>query len=456
MSYSIVTITLCAFIFAFIVKVDGVYVAEHISSGEVWATTLVHKFGMAQGGVISVDYSVSVENNSFPYDSYVLLLVTGEHADKGWYNSMPNQGKFVDDSDTVRRCCNRPSLYRDVVSGSGTVTYKLDENTMYSDRFSVYALQCVPSSVNASLASNNRVTTSLEISMVNLLSGAPIDTTTTTNLKDVSHLSISLEFMPRMYIGLLIVHCFMLFGMCGQLYIGTNYRRGVRAIHLLFLITELFYCIYLISMYSQWYYFSVHGFLTYSHNLGPAIFSHIQETLMLTSMLLLSLGYTLVRDTLSSREIQLTAICLFIFFINGFITASCDAYGSSRYGGDAIHSSMCRGGYSMGYLVRTFIYLGAILGMNYNVTALRVQVAATPWSATTCLAYARSKQFQMFRYVFLLFLLLPLIVTILDVSLVCVKHTCRAVILSILYFCFVCIVAKYPLLARRLGPLLYE
>jgi hypothetical protein len=133
-------------------------------------------------------------------------------------------------------------------------------------------------------------------------------------------------------------------------------------------------------------------------------------------MLLLSLGYTLVRDELSGREIQLTTICVFTFFVNGFITASCDAHADSRYGADDVSSSLCRGGYSMGYLLQTFIYLGAILGMNYNVTALRVQVAATPWTPTTPLAYARAKQFQMFRYVYLLFLLLPLTITILDVS----------------------------------------
>jgi len=401
----------------FICGVRGIYVSTDISSEVPWATTLVHMFGMAQGGIISIDYDVTSEDRSVPNESYLLLLVAGEHATRGWYNSMPDQGDFTFASSSVSQYCNTPSLYRNVVSGSGsgTITHKLgDYNTMYSDRFSVYALQCLSSNTNSSLVQT--LTTHLEVSMVNLLPNTPIDSVTTTDSDHVSHLAISVEFSPRLYEGLLMIHCFLLLGLCGQLFVGSYYRNGIRSIHWLFLATEFIYCVHLACVYSQWYYYSIHGFLTYSFNLLPEIVEHVQQTLTLLSMLGLSLGYTLVRDELSPRETQLSIMCFVVFFINGFFTASCDAYDGSRYGEEKGQSGLCRGCYSMGYLMQTFIFLGAILGMNYNVTALRVQVAATPWSASTPLAYARSKQFTMFRYVFLLYLMLPLTITILDVS----------------------------------------
>lgn len=55
---------------------------------------------------------------------------------------------------------------------------------------------------------------------------------------------------------------------------------------------------------------------------------------------------------------------------------------------------------------------GIIVSINFNITHLRATLNDYPWSAAVPLQYAALKNFQFFRWAFLLYLLLPTILLI--------------------------------------------
>jgi hypothetical protein len=59
------------------------------------------------------------------------------------------------------------------------------------------------------------------------------------------------------------------------------------------------------------------------------------------------------------------------------------------------------------YILRNLVLLGIIIAMNFTVTQLRAGLIHSPWIPSTPVQYARVKQFQVFRIVFILYLLLP-------------------------------------------------
>lgn len=403
-----------------VIEVQSIYKTFNFKSNIQWASTVVEKFAMAKNGIISIDYNVYVENSTLPFNSYVLILITGEIVSNGYFYNMPSESNIIYNTNAnINYLCSKPSLYRNVIYGSGTINFQLNSpNVMYSDRYSIYILQCYDNIYTNSNIINN-IVVNIETSLVNIRPNNnninELQLNSIENYNNISHLPINYVFTTRMYIVLIIIHLLILFGLFGQLLVGSYYRNSIGFIHILFVFTEIFYIAYLFGIYSQYYYLSIYGFLTYSYNILPCLLKHFSNILFLLSMLFVSLGFGIIRDTLSQRETQLTTMAFIIYIINGFFTASCDAYIDSEYGEDKANSSICRSSYSMAYLVNTMIYLGAILGMNYSVTALRVQVAATVWSHSSPFAYVRAKQFQQFRYIYLLYLLAPLIITILDV-----------------------------------------
>ena len=51
--------------------------------------------------------------------------------------------------------------------------------------------------------------------------------------------------------------------------------------------------------------------------------------------------------------------------------------------------------------------LGIIICLNFTITQLRAMLAHTQWDPSSAYCYARTKQFQTFRIGFVLYLLLP-------------------------------------------------
>lgn len=68
------------------------------------------------------------------------------------------------------------------------------------------------------------------------------------------------------------------------------------------------------------------------------------------------------------------------------------------------------------FVIRSLVLLAIIIAMNFTVTQLRAMLTHTPWVPSTPLQYARCKQFQMFRVVFIIYLLVPTAFLLVEVT----------------------------------------
>lgn len=76
----------------------------------------------------------------------------------------------------------------------------------------------------------------------------------------------------------------------------------------------------------------------------------------------------------------------------------------------------CQGLSLVSFIIKSLVLLAIIVAMNFTVTQLRAMLTHTPWVPSTPIQYARCKQFQIFRLLFILYLLLPTSFLILQVT----------------------------------------
>jgi hypothetical protein len=69
----------------------------------------------------------------------------------------------------------------------------------------------------------------------------------------------------------------------------------------------------------------------------------------------------------------------------------------------------------MGTIMRSLVLLITIVAMNFNVAFLRVTAIETPWNRDTMLTYLRLKQYEGLRWVFIAYLLLPVLFITIEV-----------------------------------------
>ncbi|RYH32723.1 hypothetical protein EON65_00045 [archaeon] len=191
-------------------------------------------FGMAIGGYIQLQYSVSAQNSSLPYDSYILLLIINGKQRDNYYSTLEQS-----ESDIVAAMpslCNYPSVLRIAapVGQQDQVTLDITQSLGGSDLYSVVILQC------RSGVESNPVTVSIKADMLNIRPSGD----------GVSHLSIEDVNMTRIYQGLIIMYSLMLLGLIGQFYYGSRGDRSfVLPIHKFFLVTLCFKLILICLLY---------------------------------------------------------------------------------------------------------------------------------------------------------------------------------------------------------------
>lgn len=170
----------------------GVYKTFQKESSAPWSKLTVVDFGIAQGGKISVDYSITSPSN-LTNPIYFLINIINEDMRLGWY-----------DGASVTAMCEAPAISRHVVRGSGTIDYVA--STMV-DRYSLVAIQCWNKDMSFA------TTVDIDTSMTNLsppARGSNFD-------KNPSHLPIEEVFLARMYLGFTILYAVLLAGIVGQL-----------------------------------------------------------------------------------------------------------------------------------------------------------------------------------------------------------------------------------------------
>ncbi|KAJ1437755.1 hypothetical protein B484DRAFT_428190 [Ochromonadaceae sp. CCMP2298] len=348
-------------------------------SSKVFGEYVVSNFGMTVGGVINIDYHVTAEASA--NDSYVLLLLVSETQSKSWYEKIQDEDSVADNIDTM---CNLPSMLRRVISGAGSINVPLTYD-LGTDRYSIVLLQCRKGNAK------NPVSVTLNVEMKN---PRPYSS-------EYSQYAIQSVMLVRLLEGQVILYALLTLGMAGQIAITRIYTRPI---HWLFLATLVSVFLFVTLRYAEGYRYNESGRDDIPLTVAGNILGSISTTLLLASLLLVSMGWSLVRTNITLGEQQKVAGALFAFFVFSF--------------GDAVcldDSSACFSLNLIAFIIRALILLAIIIAMNFTVAQLRAMIAQSPWVPSTPIQYARSKQYQAFRFMFILYLLLPTAFLIIEV-----------------------------------------
>ena len=156
-------------------------------STSLYSHLITKTFGMATGGIVSVDYKV--ENASINGTSYNVLVLINEGQRVGWYSS-------AGDDDLGGILCSYPSIQRVTVDGIGSVEWMVNSIDLYS----VIAMQCKPSS--------GIVKAHYTVSMKNIRPDS----------NQFSYLSIDTVNLIRIFQGETMFYSLLLAGLCGQFF----------------------------------------------------------------------------------------------------------------------------------------------------------------------------------------------------------------------------------------------
>lgn len=208
----------CSFLIVFSVKTDY----SRTSSG-FFADNVVNAFGMAVGGIITIDYNIQQENNSILTDSYVLILVVNERQRISWYNSLSPSTSQVD------TLCAQPSTQRIVATGQGNWNITVDEG-LGSNQYSVLAMQC-------RVDTGGPVSVKLHVEMKNIQPSG----------SGYSQLGIEKVTLVNLYGGEIIIYVLLLVGLLGQMYLSRGH--ATLSLHYLFLCTLVLYLLTTILNY---------------------------------------------------------------------------------------------------------------------------------------------------------------------------------------------------------------
>lgn len=345
---------------------------------------IIKSFGLAAAGRIDIDYDVqlSAYNESevnvlswFQPSSYILILVLTEHEVDNWYNNLVNNDQNTV-KDNIRTLCNSPSMLRRTVYGTGSFEYIPTKNN--AQQFSIAVLQC------ETVYPQETVDVSVTVEIKN---PRPYSSS-------YSQLPLEEVMVPRVVEGELIILFLMLAGLGGQMYLAGQCRLKI---HWVFLVTLLAYIASLFAIYSDFFYYDNHGKELLNIEYTKNILYAFRDVTVITTLLLLSLGWSVCRRSLVGTEKRIVISSLFIFAVLHICQAVCIDK----------DEEICVSFSIMVFVIRCFLLLAIIIAMNFTVTQLRTLLSHTPWVPSTPVQYARCKQYQHFRGVFILYLLLP-------------------------------------------------
>ena len=338
---------------------------------------LVKSFGMAHGTQAEINYQimyqpVSTPPNSTSYgaDYYILLLILTSNQNQ-WYSSGGS-----DKLDAVQSMCSTPSLQRYILTDqNNSISYTLP----VADQYSVLLLQCYT-------LPNSEDTIEFDVQVV-MTNPMPYSS------DKFSHLPIQYVTILPLLQGELLMYCLLILGISCQIYFN---RQRATKMHLLFGLTLLVTLIFIAVEYELYYHYNKHGIDSISLERAVGVTDHFSNFMSLISILYLSLGLSTVRETLTDKEKRVGAAILVSYFIFGIAGGMC-----------IDNDDTCSALWLATYVLRSLVLLGVIISLNFTVTQLRGNLLYSPWVTSSPILYARVKQFQTFRLVLIVYLLLP-------------------------------------------------
>lgn len=342
-------------------------------------------FGMVKGSKVEVNYNItSLDSN---IDNYFLMLLLTKNQYEDFYN-------VADDTHTsvYNSLCTSPSEMRIPITSSGIG--KFEYNVDFSSLYSFAVMEC------RTIEASSSPLYSVDVSLMN-----PSFDGSQNNIEFV-HLGMELIMSPRASLGLSILYAFIFSGVIWQL-ATVNNGNQIKPVHFLMLITVILFFIAFLVNYVYLSKMNDEGETDYSLYSTVLFIYHLAISAFFVTIVLVSMGWQILRPGITSKEFTLIAPILILFISTGLFYSTCV--------GDKVSSS-CEPVGAVNNICRSLILLGLIIAGNITMTNLKTSLSASPWAPSIPIIYARLRQYTILRNVFLLYIILPVIFQIIKFS----------------------------------------
>ena len=367
-------------------KIEAIVHDKTILTTNTFVTAVTADFGLAKGGLISVEYEAMPKNSSdsWPDKFYVLVLEKHQYDEyyKDWVKASDEGHSWSEES-----VCSYPSEYRKIASVNST-KQSFEYTVKDAMQYTILVMQC--------RSSNTPVHYKVKATSLNLTPEGDLNT-------QLSMGTVQNKYISR---GFAIMYAFMSAGVVWQIVTAAN-RSQVKELHYFFLATVLLYFIaYTVnSMYLE----KVDGDGLEDDRLYilVRVLAHSASVVFFITLILLSLGWKTMRENITEKERTFAAPIVMLYIVSGYYAASCSS--------NTEDNDTCQSMLGVASICRSLMLLGLIIAGNYTVNTLRVFVNL-PWAPSVPTYYYLLKQYMTLRNVFILYIILPTIYIIIGLT----------------------------------------
>ena len=359
-------------------------------STDAFVDASIDAYGLADGGLIDVKYNISTQNTvDDPSTSFLLLLVVDQDQYDSWYAGRTNRINYGSETyfQDVQELCNMPSMFRKrMYPSEGSFQHHVEGTDLYD----VLILQCFPQ--------QTPLFAHLTLELLNPTSEGccfghlPIESVMDINIALVETILYSIMLIS--YISSIL----------------TSEKEAVKSMHYILLVTVIISVLSSLLDYVGKSLQNDNGKLAQGVETTVYIF-HFLETLSFKfTVLLLGMGWDFVRQNIAPQEKTVVAFIFGFFFVIGISQVPC-------LGVDADDlSSGCQALDLIAYVLAGLMLLGTIIALNYSVSQLRAIISNLSWYPSMPVLYARLKQYNSFRNLFLALLVVPTVMYMVEIT----------------------------------------
>lgn len=286
---------------------------------------------------------------------------------KNQENELLKQSKWVNDKYYNHIICSIPSYYEYYIEKN---EIEIEIKFQETDKYSFYIFKC----------SNDNINIKFNFKIF---------------IKQKNHLSIELEYNPNIYLILMIIYFILFFIWTSYL---IKYYDFIYKLQRILWITLFFKFIEMLNNYSYFILISLHGNISFILSFFRNIIISLNDTLFLILLVLTCLGYGISRESLSLREKQLLGASFLLFFGFKFLYSFCN------------DPSICYA-YILGYkIVKYLITFSMILSLNTLIESFQSNDLMVQNEN-----YFKLEMFKLFRWFFLIYLLLPILFIFIEI-----------------------------------------
>jgi len=206
--------------------------------------------------------------------------------------------------------------------------------------------------------------------------------------------------------GVLLRVSALFFASCGlfSVLLLSASRRGRTAMHLVMSTVLLLKGIVLLLWWCDCMQVSQTGSSTMIAKIGWQLLDKVQSILELMMFLLIALGWKFLRGTLNITEVRFAVAISAISFYLGVFEVACTTV------------STCSGYQLSRYILHSLCYLVIIVAMNFNKQMIYAQITDAPASLESGKLYRKHQAYELFRWIFLMFIIAPTVELFLKVT----------------------------------------